>query len=392
MQDFFFELIRVALLQENDLSRKLSEKEWYELYSMAQNHAMLGICYGGLQKLKSGNQQPPQELIYKWVGEALQIEESNKRINSRCVELQRRLTKDGFRSCVLKGQGNALMYGRLCKDLAFKRQAGDIDVWLDGGIDRIMKYVQDHYPTDDVGRNHIRFDIFTDMKVELHYTLSHLIDWVCDRRLQKWLRSEMDRQMVHLVAFGEEDIVVPTNDFNLVYQLLHIHRHLFGKGIGLRHFMDYYVLLCTAQVNKSEKEMILNLTSRFGLEKFATALMWVLGYVFHLDQERMLWEPNEVRGRFLLDEVMKMGNFGHNDTRFDLKEKNNVVLYFQLLKNRWRFFQFFPREVLWQPANIILVHLDKKRLKKRAAKLRLSKEDKCYVVINKLEDYYHCVG
>ena len=52
-----------------------------------------------------------------------------------------------------------------------------------------------------------------------------------------------------------------------------------------------------------------------GLNKFASALMWGLGEVFGLEEKYMPWTPSEVDGKFLLNEIMLAGNFGHHDER-----------------------------------------------------------------------------
>lgn len=48
-------------------------------------------------------------------------------MDRRCLKLQQTLTSDGFRSCILKGQGVASFYG----PLASLRQSGDIDIFVD---------------------------------------------------------------------------------------------------------------------------------------------------------------------------------------------------------------------------------------------------------------------
>ena len=47
-----------------------------------------------------------------------------------------------------------------------------------------------------------------------------------------------------------------------------------------------------------------------GLDRFASALMWVLHEVFGMSMINAPWVPNEKDGRLLLNEVMLSGNFG----------------------------------------------------------------------------------
>ena len=43
-----------------------------------------------------------------------------------------------------------------------------------------------------------------------------------------------------MISEGGERIACPTRDFNAVFLLIHIYRHFFDEGIGLRQLMDYY--------------------------------------------------------------------------------------------------------------------------------------------------------
>ena len=81
--------------------------------------------------------------------------------------------------------------------------------------------------------------------------------------------------------------------------------------------MDYYfVVKHELEVKKgSSVREVKKVISNLGMVRFASALMWVLGHVFGLEEKYMLWNPNEKDGRFLLNEIMMSGNFGHHDER-----------------------------------------------------------------------------
>ena len=139
---------------------------------------------------------------------------------------------------------------------------------------------------------------------------------------------------------------------NLVFQLSHIYRHLFYEGIGLRQLMDYYYLsqLLTTSEGDELRQKVLPVINDLGLMKFCRALMWVLGEVFNMPKEQMLTEPDERRGRFLLREVMRAGNFGHADDR--VGDWANMSRWERLTwgtRWSWRLIGQYPREVLWHP-------------------------------------------
>ena len=45
-----------------------------------------------------------------WMGKAQQIRRQNRKVNTVASKLFSMLREDGLRCCILKGQGNALMY------------------------------------------------------------------------------------------------------------------------------------------------------------------------------------------------------------------------------------------------------------------------------------------
>ena len=106
---------------------------------------------------------------------------------------------------------------------------------------------------------------------------------------------------------------VPTLAFNRVYILLHIYRHLFFEGIGLRQILDYYYVLLQGMTETEKSDFIFVLKS-LRLLKFAGALMYVMQRVFGLEDKYAFVTPNTKLGRFLLKEVMIAGNFGNMTT------------------------------------------------------------------------------
>ena len=88
--------------------------------------------------------------------------------------------------------------------------------------------------------------------------------------------------------------------------------------------------------------------SSLGLENFASALMWVLGHVFGLQKEFMLWKPCEKDGRMLLEEILKSGNFGHQDEiKADLSNKWKSFWYVN--GKTFRFWRFDHWAWNWSP-------------------------------------------
>lgn len=406
MNSLFFELIRVAIGTQDTLSRPPSRGEWAELYAMAKKQSLVGICFAGLQRLyNEDNQEPsiqnPQpnstqnqeprtknldEVQYlTWMGMAAKIQQKNEAVNRHCVELQEKLSADGIRSYIMKGQSNAALYG----ELQHLRQSGDIDVYIEGGLEKVLAYAEKFGGASGVNELEMHVDVFDDTEVEFHYRPFIMRNPWKNRKLQAFFDDCAEGNFSNTLNLSNSSsnsepltIVAPTTEFNLVHQLAHIHLHLFTEGIGMRQLMDYYFVLrdfktktiktpegsasacasgnlsklnssatqTTADSNavaldpsgkKHEKQLSpVEVISDLGLNRFASALMWVIKTVFvghdndNEDDNWMLWKPNDEDGRFLLDEIMTSGNFGHHDEKQqERKSKAGYGLWALLIRN-----------------------------------------------------------
>ena len=110
IDSLFFELIQVALICLVCLSHPTQADEWGELYAIAKKQSLLGVCFAGVQRLVEQKQEPPKTLYLTWMGMAAKIQQRNEVVNKRCVELQERLSAEGLRSTILKGQGVGALY------------------------------------------------------------------------------------------------------------------------------------------------------------------------------------------------------------------------------------------------------------------------------------------
>lgn len=359
IENTFFELIQVSLGTRVCLSRTPSDHEWKELYEMAKKQSLVGVCFAGVQRLIEQHQSPEEMLYLTWMGMAAKIQQRNETINKQCVELQGILAKEGFRSCILKGQGNADNY----RSLALLRQSGDIDIWIEGGYEKVMTWVQKVAPTKEVNQHHAHVDIFPDTEVEAHYYPFHLSSPLKNKILKTFFAKSESVEFEHRVKLPNgESIVAASNEFNLVFHLVHVFHHLFTEGVGLRQVMDYYMVL-RARNNDSDTACAYDddnlhcVIKELGLERFASALIWVIGHVFDREMletwnqrpETALWTPNEKDGQFLLNEIMQSGNFGKRDERQKGLYDSKWNSFWCVQMKTFRFRRFDPWAWFWSP-------------------------------------------
>ena len=252
----FFAFLKYCLGYKENMSRVIAGMNWHELYSFASKQALLGLCFEGIERL--GEEYPEElkrnpigrELLMTWMGKAQQIRRQNMKVNAVASKLFSMLREDGMRCCVLKGQGNALMYPN-----PYSRTPGDIDVWIDASRERIMEYAQKKFELgDDIRLQHLETSL-DGVPVELHFFPCSMNNPIYHARLQKWFRRNADLQCSHIVGLpdGAGDIAIPTTAFNVIYQLTHLYHHFFDEGIGMRQIIDYFLV-----VNDFSKNVFLN--------------------------------------------------------------------------------------------------------------------------------------
>ena len=243
----FFAFLKYCLGYKGNMSKIVARMDWQELYSFASKQALLELCFEGIERL--GKEYPEElrlnpigrELLMNWMGKAQQIRRQNMKVNAVAGKLFSLLKKDGLRCCVLKGQGNALMYPN-----PYSRTPGDIDVWIDASRERIMEYAQKKFELgDDIRLQHLETSL-DGVPVELHFFPCSMNNILYHARLQKWFRRNADLQCSHIVSLpdGAGDIAIPTTAFNVIYQLTHLYHHFFDEGIGMRQIIDYFLVVC----------------------------------------------------------------------------------------------------------------------------------------------------
>ena len=241
-----FLLLNYCLGKKVDMSMVVANLDWRQLYTFASNQAILGFCFDGINRL--GQEYPDElkqnpigrDLLMTWMGAAQQIHRQNLKVNAVAGKLYSKFREDELRCCILKGQGNALMYPNV-----YSRNPGDIDVWVNASREQITKYAKKHFEIgDDIRYHHIETSV-DGVPVELHFFPGIMNNPIYNARLQKWFKRNADLQCSHIVGLpdGAGDIAIPTSSFNVVYQLTHLYHHFFDEGIGMRQIIDYFLVV-----------------------------------------------------------------------------------------------------------------------------------------------------
>lgn len=341
-------IINIDFLQyclNNKLSPEtLQNIDWSSLYSFGQKHAISGILFDGIKQLPK-EMTPPRNLLLKWFSLSEQIRKRNVVLNNEVSKLCKVFREEGLRCCILKGQGNALMYPN-----PYSRMPGDIDIWVMAERERIMAFTKEHFGVDDMRFHHVEVDVGNGVIGEIHFFPLYMNNPIYNRRLQKWFKQTGDLQCSNIKELPDDAgiIAVPTTEFNVIYQMGHIFHHFFDEGIGLKQLIDYYYLLRENEANN--KDEIRNKLKYFGLYNFARAVMYVEKEALGLEDKYLIAEPDVKRGKSLLDEILNGGNFGRHYTKYNgFTRKGMAEKYFLKIYRNMHFIKSYPAEALFEP-------------------------------------------
>ena len=399
-QKIFFDFLRFCIGSAKEIPGSLKEMDWKELYAIAKKQCLVGVLFDGIKKLPAGYVGMKKELLLQWMAESQMLEKANVRLNDAAIQVSEWFRKKGFRTCILKGQGNALMYPN-----PYSRTPGDIDIWVEGGDKRVISFVRSISSHEKACYHHIEFPSYKGVEVEVHYRPSFLLCFWHNRKLQKYYERVKEEQFSHrVILVKQEEVAIPTEEFNLIFQLTHIFTHLMNEGIGLRQLLDYYYVLCdfykvyqnfsnpSVSLSKGSSTFspspsssgsgdvtaLLGARNRYalrladhqrstpdcagwdrlgvlqkelkelGLWKFAGGIMYIMQEVFGMPASRLIVSPNEKYGKFVLNEVLEAGNFGRHDARNRFgssKFGHNLQRVYRDI----RLVRYFPAEALCEP-------------------------------------------
>lgn len=427
---YFFELLQIETGRRECLSGAPSKAEWKAMFGMAREQALVGVFTDAVCRLPE-EMRPPRKPLARICSEVMMIEDANKRLFRKCCELTEALAADGFDSCVLKGQGMALLYPK-----PLLRQSGDIDIWMKPATgerrrkaneesekcsnteqasdkncnsqasekkrysqasekncnsqatieesieDSLYNYARARGEVDDACYHHLgimlkierdesgkvqmRQGTTKNDEIEMHFRPSFMFSPRCNSRMQSWFCEQWPTMATHAVSVprelcanagdgqGQDALIFhcPTPQFNAVYALTHIYRHLFDEGIGLRQLLDYYYVIMSLNqtCDSAQKLEVISTLRHLSLYRFAKSVMYVLHTVFGLPADEMLVPMDKRCGSFLLDEIMQAGNFGHFDERLDIPtDERPLHKFLRKQRHGLRLLRYYPGEVLWQP-------------------------------------------
>ena len=301
MEKLFYELMQVAVGQLDCLSRGPSPEEWQELYATAQRQSVVGICYRGVERLFEFGLRAPQDVSIDWMSETEEIRVNNATYDKRSAIIQKRLLERKIYTTILLGQGVARYYGEELQEL---RQPKGIDVYVDCGLEKAIKFVQQTGQKEVRHNRHVVWlDAWEDTPVRILPQLAYSKNPWRNEIQQRWFRQNREQLFME-----GGNMVVPSEDMNVVYVMQLMHEQFLYGHVDMQLLMDCFFILKkkAGRFGTYKNGMtVAKVLDSFGIAKFAQGVMWVMQEVFRLDDTLLPMQPKETGGRFILQQVME---------------------------------------------------------------------------------------
>lgn len=84
---------------------------WADLQQFAKKQSVVGVYWQGVKRMSGlETNRPSEDDVMDWMVEVSKIAKRNRKVNAVAVKVVYGFRQQGFDACVLKGQGNALLY------------------------------------------------------------------------------------------------------------------------------------------------------------------------------------------------------------------------------------------------------------------------------------------
>lgn len=292
MNETFYELIQVALGVRPCLTRTPNETEWGELYKIAKNQSLVGVCFAGVQKLLTQKREPPEMLYFTWMGMAAKIQQKWEQHEAFIGRLAGFYEKHGIDMMLLKGYGLSLNYPE-----SKLRNPGDVDVYLFGDWKKADDAVRQELGVEvrNDSEHHTKFEI-DGILVENHYDFVNTRIRRSSQNLERVFK-ELAQDKTNVIDVCGQRVILPSDKLNAIFLLRHCAGHFASEGITMRNVLDWGLFVQSAK--DLDWEWLWQLAKEYNMHKFLACLNMIcvgeLGLSIEIRGESLETSSDEIR-------------------------------------------------------------------------------------------------
>ena len=238
-QKYFLELIS-SQINETDVMVSENIIDWCEIYNLAKIHSLESIVFSAINKLQN-KMDIPLEIYNKLKKKLLFQMKYNMVFDQNADKLIDVFNEEKIKHIVIKGYILKKYYPS-----REYRSMSDIDIFIDLSdrekVYKIMKYLgyENERQCDDVWTYKKKFSY-----IEVHTTLVEQ-EIKQDIDFKKYFSNPWE----YTVSLKGDYSYTLNKNYHLIYLLVHIAKHFYGCGCGVRMIMDIAVY-----INKFGKEL-----------------------------------------------------------------------------------------------------------------------------------------
>lgn len=182
---------------------------------------------------------PDRVLRLQWGINVEKIEKRWARQQRLVGDLAAFYARHGIRMMLLKGYGLSLLY-----PTPAHRECGDIDIWLFGDQERADRLLKEEkgIKIDPDKHHHTTFTLGGIM-VENHYDFLNVHSHRSNREIEAELKRLATEEPCEEIKVNGAPVWLPSPNFNALFLLRHAAAHFAAAEIGLRHLVDWAMLL-----------------------------------------------------------------------------------------------------------------------------------------------------
>ena len=341
-EDILFLLIRSEIWQKPLREGLAMDATQYKTIAhLADKQTVTGLVFSAIKTSEVRLGKYDAIDLYKSLE---RIEAKNKQMDADLAQLAEVLNRHEIAYVVVKGQTLSVLYPH-----PGYRMAGDIDLYVAA---QDMQKLYDTFASEfgltlpPFGKGKHVSTTFGSTEVEVH---SRLNDFASKRHQRAWNELYENAFDSHAtVMIGGVPVKTLSATLNVLYVFVHYYYHLLVLGVGLRQLIDLAVCLHAQKPLINAEELAHHLHA-IGLYDAFCALGAVMTTKLGLREDDFPFTIEPWHAKYtplLVDDMMKLGNFGHYNPHMNVSGWRHTMETAKLVYGHAaRYFRLSPWEL-----------------------------------------------
>lgn len=311
--ELFLALSRISLwgdtTEEAEKILKNKTIDWNAILDLAKRQTVTGIIADAVRQLPE-NLKPENTICEKLTSFLRNSLLQHEKLNSVVVRSMEIFKANDIHAVLLKGQGTAAHYPN-----PILRQCGDIDIYV--GPENYEKACE--CIKELVGENGVETPDMRDKHTHAHYgnieiEIHRYAEWHHNLFLRgsyiKFTNYWLKPNFCEKVNILDKEINIPQKQFNTLYTFFHFWHHFVGSGVGLRHIIDWCLLLQNAKGEIDEAQLEKDL-KKFKILRGWQIMGWIAVNKLGMTQDSVPCYTDKYmkKAKMVWDKLLEGGNF-----------------------------------------------------------------------------------